>query len=62
MAALGALPSIRGLTLKEIERRAIIEALDECEGNRSRAARMLDIDRSTLRRRIQEYGIDGKGS
>ena len=62
MAARGAAPSIRGLTLKEIERRAIIEALDECGGNRSRAARMLDIDRSTLRRKIQEYGIDGKGS
>jgi DNA-binding NtrC family response regulator len=48
----------RGLTLREIERNAIVEALEDCNGNRTRAAKVLDIDRSTLRRKIQEYGID----
>lgn len=49
----------RGLTLREIERRAIIQALEDCQGNRSHAAKLLDIDRSTLRRKMQEYGIEG---
>ena len=45
----GAVP--RG-TLRERERRAIVQALEDCGGNRTRAARLLEIDRSTLRRRI----------
>jgi DNA-binding NtrC family response regulator len=49
----------RGLTLREIERRAIVQALEDCQGNRSHAAKILDIDRSTLRRKMQEYGIEG---
>ncbi|MEZ4280395.1 MAG: sigma-54 dependent transcriptional regulator [Myxococcota bacterium] len=49
----------RGLSLREIERRAIVQALEDCQGNRTQAAKVLDIDRSTLRRKIQEYGIEG---
>jgi len=49
----------RGLTLRELERRAIVQALEDCDGNRSRAARLLDIDRSTLRRKMADYAIDG---
>jgi DNA-binding NtrC family response regulator len=52
----GALP--RGATLREIERQAILQALEDCDGNRTRAAKQLDIDRSTLRRKIQDYEID----
>jgi DNA-binding NtrC family response regulator len=48
----------RGATLREIERQAILQALEDCDGNRTRAAKQLDIDRSTLRRKIQDYGID----
>ena len=48
----------RGVPLREIERRAIVQALEDCEGNRTRAAKLLDIDRSTLRRKIAEYEID----
>ena len=47
----------RGVTLREIERRAIVQALEDCDGNRTRAAKLLDIDRSTLRRKIQEFGL-----
>jgi len=47
----------RGISLREIERRAIAQALEDCDGNRTRAARLLDIDRSTLRRKIAEYEI-----
>ena len=49
---------LSGLTLKEIERRAIVQALEDSEGNRSAAARRLDIDRSTLRRKMAEYEIE----
>ncbi|MEM9176949.1 MAG: sigma 54-interacting transcriptional regulator, partial [Myxococcota bacterium] len=48
----------RGVPLREIERRAIVQALEDCDGNRTRAAKLLDIDRSTLRRKIAEYEID----
>ncbi len=47
----------RGISLREIERRAIVQALEDCDGNRTRTARLLDIDRSTLRRKIAEYEI-----
>jgi two-component system response regulator HydG len=49
----------RGLSLREIEHRAIVQALEDCNGNRTQAAKILDIDRSTLRRKMQEYGIEG---
>ncbi len=48
-------------TLKEIERQAVIGALESAAGNRSRAARALGIDRSTLRRKLKEHHADGNG-
>ena len=48
---------LRG-TLRDVERRAIVQALADADGNRSRAARLLGIDRSTLRRKLKEYGLD----
>lgn len=44
-------------TLVELERRAILDALRACDGNRSEAARRLGIDRSTLRRKLREYRL-----
>ena len=44
--------------MAELERRAIVQALEDCGGNRTHAAQLLDIDRSTLRRKIREYEID----
>ena len=49
-----------GLSLREIEKRAILEAIEQCGGNRTRAARVLEIDRSTLRRKLQEFGVEPK--
>ncbi|MCP4907443.1 MAG: hypothetical protein GY910_20895 [bacterium] len=49
-----------GLSLKEIERRAIFDAIERCGGNRTKAAQLLKIDRSTLRRKLQEFGVDPK--
>jgi len=54
-----------GLPLKEIvqratadvERRCLIEALKRTGGNKSKAARLLQIDRKTMHSKIKEYGI-----
>ena len=46
-------------TLREIERRAIAEALRRNGGRRMATARELDIHKNTLRRKIEAYGIDG---
>jgi DNA-binding NtrC family response regulator len=43
--------------IKLVERARIIEALDRCGGNQSKAARLLGISRSTLVTRIEEFGL-----
>lgn len=45
------------LSLAEMEKRYILEVLDEVEGNKSRAAKLLDIDRVSLWRKIKRYGL-----
>lgn len=47
--------SNRALPLRELERRYILEVLRQTEGNRSRAAEILGLDRKTLYRKLQEY-------
>jgi two-component system, NtrC family, response regulator AtoC len=39
------------------ERRRIVEALEQCDGNQTRAAKALGISRRTLVARLGEYGI-----
>ncbi|MEX0891764.1 MAG: sigma-54 dependent transcriptional regulator [Gemmatimonadota bacterium] len=46
-----------GMTLKDLEREAILAALKEVGGNRRKAAEMLDMGERTLYRKIKEYGI-----
>lgn len=46
------------LSLAERERRAILEALDQTQGNRAAAARELGIGRATLYRRLKEHDIE----
>ena len=43
------------VSLRELERRYIHEVLRQTEGNRSRAAEILGLDRKTLYRKLQEY-------
>ncbi len=45
------------ITLKELERRHLEATLRRCEGNRSRAARILGIERKTLYRKAERLGI-----
>ena len=47
--------------MRDVERRAIVQALEDAKGNKSAAARALDIDRSTLRRKMREYDIADDG-
>ena len=39
------------------ERKRILDALEQCAGNQSRAAKMLGISRNTLIQRLKTYGI-----
>jgi len=48
------------LTMEEIERRAILNALQKTEGNRTRAAGLLGIGLRTLQRKLKEYRLAGK--
>jgi two-component system response regulator HydG len=45
-----------GKSLDEVERLHILRVLDECGGNQSRAAEVLDIDRVTLHHKLKRYG------
>ena len=48
----------RGRELKEIESDAIRLGLERCKGQMSEAARQLGIGRSTLYRKVRQYGLD----
>ena len=50
-------PIFPGLTLKEIEKRAIRQALERNQGKKVATAKELGIDKNTLRRKILRFGI-----
>ncbi len=43
--------------LADVERNTIVRILDECRGNYSKAAKILDISRTTLYAKIKKYGL-----
>jgi len=45
-------------TLQRMERQAILQALDTTGGDRVRAARLLGIGKSTIYRKLKEYGLE----
>ncbi|MDD6180723.1 MAG: sigma-54-dependent transcriptional regulator [Desulfovibrionaceae bacterium] len=51
------LPSLAGLPLDEVERRAILETLHDVDRNKSEAARKLGITRATLHSKLKKFGI-----
>jgi len=51
----GLVPS--GATIKEMETALILDTLNACQNNRTRAAERLGISIRTLRNRLREYGI-----
>jgi two-component system response regulator AtoC len=44
-------------SLEEMEKKAIIDALNRCQGNRSRAAEILGVSRKTILNKIKAYGL-----
>ena len=50
-------PMPPGRTLDDVERTHIERVLRETDGNLSRAARILDIDRTTLYNKLRRYGL-----
>ena len=46
-----------GMSLAEIERRAVEMALDQHHGNRTRAAASLGISVRTLQRKLKAWGV-----
>ncbi len=59
LANASALPTRASLrdSVDEVERARIVQALEECVGNQSRAAKLLGISRGTLIKRLDRYGI-----
>jgi DNA-binding NtrC family response regulator len=57
-----AAPPAGGQTLEQLEKAAIEQALQQFDGNRTRAARSLGIAASTLYEKLRRYGlVPGKG-
>jgi DNA-binding NtrC family response regulator len=50
-------PDGRWLTAAEVEREHIVRTLEVSHDNQSTTAKLLDIDRHQLRRRMQEHGL-----
>jgi transcriptional regulator of acetoin/glycerol metabolism len=46
------------IPLPELEKRAILDALRYTKGDRSLAASLLGIGRTTLYRKLKEYSLD----
>ncbi|MDY7231029.1 sigma-54-dependent Fis family transcriptional regulator [Hyalangium rubrum] len=49
------------LPLAEVERRHILHVLEAVKGNRTAAAKALEIGRNTLARKLKEYGLSDEG-
>ncbi len=45
-------------SLEQLERRAILRALEESGGDRLRAAKLLGIGKTTIYRKLKEYGLE----
>ncbi len=48
----------QNLSLEDVEKKSILDALATCGGNKSEAARRLGITRKTLRAKLQKYQTD----
>lgn len=61
-ASRNALTSIEGATLDDLERSAIVSALEKYPGNLSKVADALGITRQSLYRRLEKYGLSPNDS
>lgn len=51
--------SLAGMTLAEIERRALIQTLHACKGNRVKTARQLGVSEKTVYNKIKQFNLTG---
>ena len=47
--------ALKDVTLKEVEKRLILKTLENVEGNRTRAAEILDVSVRTIRNKLNGY-------
>src|SRR6202789_4711027 len=52
-------PLLIGATVGEVERELVLQTLARCDGNRTRASRVLGVSVRTLRNKIRLYSADG---
>jgi DNA-binding NtrC family response regulator len=52
-------PLLIGATVDEVERELVLQTLARCDGNRTRAARVLGLSVRTLRNKIRLYAAAG---
>jgi DNA-binding NtrC family response regulator len=52
-------PFLIGATVGEVERELVLQTLARCDGNRTRAARVLGLSVRTMRNKIRLYSTDG---
>ena len=52
-------PMLIGSTVEAVERELVVQTLARCDGNRTRAARVLGFSVRTLRNKIRQYTTDG---
>jgi DNA-binding NtrC family response regulator len=48
-----------GISLRDMEREMVRQALERTEGNKTQAARLLRISRDALRYKMQKFGLPG---
>jgi DNA-binding NtrC family response regulator len=52
-------PMMKARSLRDLEKDGILAALAQTHGNKAQAAAILEIDRSTLYKKLKDYGIEG---
>ena len=50
--------TVPGATLQDLERWVVTETLARLDGNKTKAAKVLGIDRRTLYRKLEQYDRD----
>ena len=46
-----------GVSLEDVERQLLMQALDRCRGNQTHAGQLLGINRDQVRYRIEKFGL-----
>ena len=46
------------ISIDELERRHIMRVLDACEGQKTKASAILGINRTTLWKKLRQYGVE----